>query len=811
MSQQPTESNQPKQPEEAKESMFFQQKMDIFKMDYNEEWSKNFLDYSHLKKLLKEGVISNAWTSKDEQTFVTALDENLEKVFNFVEQKFQEINEQLDILQNETTNPDASFNPEEFAKKLDRLLSEAEELEKFQRLNFTGFLKITKKHDRIHPEYSVKPLLNVRLKSLPFHSEDFSPLLYKVGALYQFFRDNYQVDASFNSLSKMSSLQETNNEFQSFKFWIHPDNLVEVKANILRHLPVLIYNSKNNGDDDDDDDDDDDEEGGHKHITGDQTINAIYFDNDHLDLYNNKLTKLNNSSTLRIRWVGKLDDKPKITMERKLFDSNSNFFVDEIIELRKKYINQFVIQHEIPKKLIKLNDEKSVEKLLDFIKENHLQPVLRTTYNRTAFQIPGDDRIRITIDSNLTFIREDAFDSQLPIRDPKQWHRLDLDNSKTPQNFLRKGEFVKFPFSSMEIKIKKSSAKNFKKLQWVNELINSSYLVKEIPNFSKFIHGVAALFLEDEKLDNIPMWFNELEGDIVNDLPKLPQKVNSEGITELSNDENLSKFKSMILNNKKSNFQPRSASFSGSLLYSKGDNPAMDDAKRFETIEEAIDSNKSAPTQQDDQAPPSGVTDDQSSDFDEDEEDEDEGPSRKSNPLVRLINFPNQFSKLADVDSEDEEIELPAGVTKPDQWIKNMGPIKIEPKVWLANERTFNRWLHVTTLFSSLTFIIYSSTKDSNFEMLSTNLAYFYFALTLFSGVWAYYIFMERRKIILERSDKHLDNSIGPLIVAFGLLVALIINFVFGWKNLDLKANEEFYKNNPMHKTVHEFVINLVN
>ena len=48
-------------------------------MDYNEEWSKNFLDYSHLKKLLKEGVISNAWTSKDEQTFVTALDENLEK------------------------------------------------------------------------------------------------------------------------------------------------------------------------------------------------------------------------------------------------------------------------------------------------------------------------------------------------------------------------------------------------------------------------------------------------------------------------------------------------------------------------------------------------------------------------------------------------------------------------------------------------------------------------------------------------------------------------------------------------------------
>ena len=65
------------------------------------------------------------------------------------------------------------------------------------------------------------------------------------------------------------------------------------------------------------------------------------------------------------------------------------------------------------------------------------------------------------------------------------------------------------------------------------------------------------------------MWFNELEGDINDDLPKLPSKINNNGITELSNDENLSKFKSMILNNKTSNFQPRSASFSGSLLYTK--------------------------------------------------------------------------------------------------------------------------------------------------------------------------------------------------------------------------------------------------
>ncbi|CCG20592.1 Vtc3 polyphosphate synthetase [Candida orthopsilosis Co 90-125] len=794
-------------------------------------WKDFYINYNQLKKLLKEGVIlKNNWTDKDEQNFVSALDENLEKVFTFQHNKFDELNDELDILQQQTEVAD-TFDVDAFSKKLDHLLNEAQNLEHFQRLNYTGFIKIVKKHDRLHSNYSVKPLLNVRLKKLPFHSEDYSPLLYKIGTLFQFLRENYEVD---QSLSKLSSFNDgaLSGEFQSFKFWVHPDNLMEVKTTILRHLPVLIYNSKKDNDDDDDDDDDDEDEdeanGKDNKVTQtDQTINCLYFDNEHFDLYNHKLTKLNNSSTLRIRWIGKLSDKPKITMERKEFDVNSNFHVDDKIELRQKYINQFVINHETPKKFVKINDEATVKRLLKFIDENNLQPILRTTYKRTAFQIPGDDKIRIIIDSNLTFIREDSFDPILPIRDPHQWHRLDLDNPKNNQQFLRKGEYNKFPFSTMEIKIKKSSVKNFKKLQWINELINSSYLVKEIPNFSKFIHGVASLYLEDDKLDNIPMWFNELEGDINDDLPKIPTKVNNDGITQLSNDDNLSKFKSMILKNNTSNFQPRSASFSGSLLY-KGASSNQDELVSVaETGEVADDSKISHVDEEEDegnlshttkpktlQQQPSTTnftTDDQSSDFDENEDEDDDSALSKANRLKKLIKFPQQFSKLIDVDSEDEEVVLPAGVTKPDQWIKNMGPIKIEPKVWLANERTFNRWLHVTTLLMSVTFIIYSSTIRSNFHQLSTYLAYFYFGLTLFSCLWGYYIFIVRRNIILERSDKHLDNSIGPLIIAFGLMIALIINFIFGWKSLQLEYEDnEFYANNPMHKKIHQFMVEMV-
>jgi hypothetical protein len=35
----------------------------------------------------------------------------------------------------------------------------------------------------------------------------------------------------------------------------------------------------------------------------------------------------------------------------------------------------------------------AVDELQSFIKDNDLQPMLRANYTRTAFQIPGDDRI----------------------------------------------------------------------------------------------------------------------------------------------------------------------------------------------------------------------------------------------------------------------------------------------------------------------------------------------------------------------------------------------------------------------------------
>jgi SPX domain protein involved in polyphosphate accumulation len=49
---------------------------------------------------------------------------------------------------------------------------------------------------------------------------------------------------------------------------------------------------------------------------------------------------------------------------------------------------------------------------------------MRSFYNRTAFQLPGDARVRISLDTELTLIREDNWDGRPKSGD--NWRRTDI-------------------------------------------------------------------------------------------------------------------------------------------------------------------------------------------------------------------------------------------------------------------------------------------------------------------------------------------------------------------------------------------------
>jgi len=49
---------------------------------------------------------------------------------------------------------------------------------------------------------------------------------------------------------------------------------------------------------------------------------------------------------------------------------------------------------------------------------------MRSFYNRTAFQLPGDARVRISLDTELTLVREDNWDGKT--RSGDNWRRTDI-------------------------------------------------------------------------------------------------------------------------------------------------------------------------------------------------------------------------------------------------------------------------------------------------------------------------------------------------------------------------------------------------
>lgn len=784
-------------------------------------WASHYLDYEKLKELLKESKNDGSkkkkskgdddFTDHDENLFVSGLDKELEKVYTFQTNQYNQLLKRIEEVENKIDALDLNdagdlkdkFDWSGLQSGLENILSESKELDHFARLNFTGFQKIVKKHDRIHPAYnSVKALLSIRLKELPFHSEDYSPLLHRISNLYSFLRENVStasyISNTIGSQKGSASLPNANSsvssvnahedaEFQSFKFWIHPDNLMEVKTTILRHLPVLVYSN--------------DEADTSYSDVYDPTITSLYFDNGSFEIYNLKLLKSNASPTLRLRWSGKLFDKPDIFLEKKVVEKNGHDEgLNEVrLKLKEKYLKDFIINGDVDefksKTLGRFKEmgssptyltalEKDIDDVDKFIKQYDLQPALRSVYTRTAFQIPGDDRVRVTIDSDILFIREDSFDEERPIRDPNEWHRTDIDqNINNPYSLLRKNEFTKFPHSVMEIKIKNNSGRKGSELngisipfsrkhgKWIEEL-TTSHLVKEVPNFSKFIQGIASLFLEDDRLDILPFWLPDLEEDI--------RKNPNDAYEELK-----AKKKSSEEHHKK--------------------------LKRFSVSQHASPLVQPQTSTEQDEQHDADLEDQESSD--EDQHPREGRQKRKTRHKIakNIIPFLTGSSKLDDVDSEDEEIVLPPGVQKPKTLLKDSGPVKVETKVWLANERTFNRWLSVTTLFSALTFSIYSSVSKAQSETVATVLAYIYFFLTLFCGIWGYIIYNKRLNLIKARDGKHLDAPLGPLLVALGVLGAIVINFVIGFRHAATRVSaldqEELH---PIIRSVNEFVFNLV-
>lgn len=96
--------------------------------------------------------LKTEWDEEDESLFVEELEKELDKVYSFQRVKIGEINRRIEAESQEVDTLCTKEDPldDEFTTseiELGHIIADVHDLAKFTRLNYTGFLKIIKKHD----------------------------------------------------------------------------------------------------------------------------------------------------------------------------------------------------------------------------------------------------------------------------------------------------------------------------------------------------------------------------------------------------------------------------------------------------------------------------------------------------------------------------------------------------------------------------------------------------------------------------------------------------------------------------------------
>lgn len=474
------------------------------------DYSFYYINYDDLKHLLKKGLKEhdNQWLNELEEEFLAEMERELDKVHLFTKVKNTEVHRRIKDSERYVAevvaalDGDAAHRPseqdfEDLEEELLDIIADVHDLAKFTRLNYTGFQKILKKHDKT-TKFTLRPIFAARLLAKPFYRDNYDNLIVKLLRLYDLVRTRgnpVRGDLSAGGLQQNFVRQTT-------KYWVHPDNITELKLVILKHLPVLVFNAEKEFDQED------------------LAITLIYFDDREMDLYYGRLRKDEGAEAIRLRWYGGMQ-LDQIFVERKTHreDWTGEKLVKARFSLKEKKVNAFLrgeftaaqafekARKDGKKSAQEIENLERLAKEVQYrVLKDKMRPVMRLFYNRTAFQLPGDARVRILLDTELSMIREDNFDGH--DRTNGNWRRTDI-GVDYPFLQLPERDICRFPYAVLEVKLQTQLGQE--PPQWIRDLV-ALHLVEAVPKFSKFIHGGASLLTDYVLL--LPFWLPQMDVDI---------------------------------------------------------------------------------------------------------------------------------------------------------------------------------------------------------------------------------------------------------------------------------------------------------
>ncbi|CCL99312.1 uncharacterized protein FIBRA_01328 [Fibroporia radiculosa] len=106
-------------------------------------------------------------------------------------------------------------------------------------------------------------------------------------------------------------------------------------------------------------------------------------------------------------------------------------------------------------------------------------------------------------------------------------------------------------------------------------------------------------------------------------------------------------------------------------------------------------------------------------------------------------------------------------------------PIRVEGKVWFANERkggvaAWISYLNTSVLVGTLALALFNASKDH----VARNFAYIYALISVGVVVYGYVIYQQRITMIRKRDPGSFDQIVGPVVISAFLFFAVLANFV---------------------------------
>ena len=353
--------------------------------------------------------------------------------------------------------------------------------ENYINLNYMAFSKILKKHDKSSTCPFRMPYL-LKIQNATFANDKMTHYIKGISDMSASLAGSAvaQGAAAFdpNQAGGASFVRKTS------KYWVQTKDVLKVKMYLLKHLPIYKFTDGN---------------------TDGDLVSSIYFDNAARTLYEGRLKKYDGAIAVRIRWYGQEEGLQHVYVERKTHredwwgdgDASAKERFPLAEELVVPFLNGSLTPEQVGETLRASKFRGDLDAAVQLAREVQravrqlgLRPEMRTHYMRTAFQRTGNAQVRCSLDTELCLAVEPC--------EADQWKR-----SGPLQHFR---QVAQFPHAVLELKLQLSTGTVAP--DWVTALLTSGYL-REVPKFSKFVHGTAILNQQRGRrpVTELPYWW----------------------------------------------------------------------------------------------------------------------------------------------------------------------------------------------------------------------------------------------------------------------------------------------------------------